>query len=361
MMNTIGRLFRLTSFGESHGVAVGGVVDGCPAGIVLSVEELQGELDRRRPGQSPLVSGRKETDRLEVLSGIFEGKTTGMPIAFMVRNRDCRPEDYEALKDVFRPSHADFTWESKYGIRDWRGGGRSSAREHVARVVAGGIARQVLQRQGIRIVAYTSQVGNVALPEGYVPDSVMDVEKSAVRCPHSRTADKMEKLITEMQQAGDSVGGVVSCRITGLPVGLGEPVFDRFQARLAYAMMGINAAKGFEYGEGFHAAEMRGSGHNDAFAWKEGKMRTATNHSGGIQGGITNGEEVYFRVAFKPVSSIRLPQNTVTRDGKTTTLEVKGRHDACVVPRAVPVVEAMAAMTVLDFLLEAGKYGNLTF
>ena len=309
MMNTIGRLFRLTSFGESHGVAVGGVVDGCPAGIVLSVEELQEELDRRRPGQSPLVSGRKETDRLEVLSGIFEGKTTGMPIAFMVRNRDCRPEDYEALKDVFRPSHADFTWESKYGIRDWRGGGRSSAREHVARVVAGGIARQVLQRQGIRIVAYTSQVGNVALPEGYVPDSVMDVEKSAVRCPHSRTADKMEKLITEMQQAGDSVGGVVSCRITGLPVGLGEPVFDRFQARLAYAMMGIN----------------------------------------------------YFRVAFKPVSSIRLPQDTVTRDGKTTTLEVKGRHDACVVPRAVPVVEAMAAMTVLDFLLEAGKYGNLTF
>lgn len=355
-MNTIGKLFRLTSFGESHGVAVGGVIDGCPAGVELSLEEIQRELDRRRPGQSSLSTKRSEADRVEILSGIFEGKTTGMPIAFVVKNKDCRTEDYAMLKDVYRPSHADYTWERKYGIRDWRGGGRSSAREHVARVVGGAVAKQLLARKGIRIVACSWQIGDVEMPME-LRDYVWEEEDcNEVRCPHEPTARAMAECIRQAFAAGDSVGGVVACRVMGVPVGLGEPVFDRFQARLAYAMMSINAAKGFEYGEGFRSARMHGSEHNDWFVAEGENIRTRTNHSGGIQGGITNGEDVYFRVAFKPVSSIARRQSSVNREGKAVELEIGGRHDACVVPRAVPVVEAMAAMTVLDFLLEAERH-----
>ena len=351
--NGFGNIYRLTSFGESHGAAVGGIVEGCPAGIVLSVEEIQHELDRRRPGQSAVTTPRAEEDRLEILSGLFEGRTTGMPIAFLVRNRDARSEDYLPLRDLYRPSHADYAWECKYGIRDPRGGGRSSAREHIARVVAGAIARQVLSSQGIAIRAYTSRIGDLSLTLPYSGLPLDLAETNPVRCPDADLAQRMESLLRELQEEGDTVGGTVTCVITGLPAGLGEPVFDRFQARLAYAMMGINAAKGFEYGSGFASAAMRGSAHNDPFILRDGQVRTATNRSGGIQGGITNGEDVYFSVAFKPVSSIRLPQHTLTRSGEDTLLTLQGRHDPCVVPRAVPVVEAMAAMVTLDLLLAA--------
>lgn len=351
--NGFGNIYRLTSFGESHGAAVGGIVEGCPAGIVLSVEEIQHELDRRRPGQSAVTTPRAEEDRLEILSGLFEGRTTGMPIAFLVRNCDARSEDYFPLCDLYRPSHADYAWECKYGIRDPRGGGRSSAREHIARVVAGAIARQVLSAQGITIRAYTSRIGDLALTLPYSGLPLDLTETNPVRCPDADLAQRMESLLRELQEEGDTVGGTVACVITGLPAGLGEPVFDRFQARLAYAMMGINAAKGFEYGSGFASAAMRGSAHNDPFILRDRQVRTATNRSGGIQGGITNGEDVYFSVAFKPVSSIRLPQHTLTRSGEDTLLTLQGRHDPCVVPRAVPVVEAMAAMVTLDLLLAA--------
>lgn len=352
--NTIGKLFRLTSFGESHGVAVGGVIDGCPAGIALSEELIQHELDRRRPGQSDVSTPRQEADRVEILSGIFEGKSTGMPIGFMVRNLNQNSKDYNDLKDLFRPSHADYTWQQKYGVRDYRGGGRSSAREHIARVVGGAVARQVLAGYGITIQGYTSQVGEICLPYGYREVELENTESNIVRCPHTDTAEKMIALIREVKEQGDSVGGVVSCVIQGMPAGLGEPVFDRFQARLAQAMMSINATKGFEYGMGFAAASMRGSSHNDPFVMKEGKVRTETNLSGGVQGGITNGEDVYFRVAFKPVATIMQKQDTVTRSGQGVEFEAHGRHDPCVVPRAVPVVEAMAALVVLDLMLEAG-------
>ncbi|MBD9180538.1 MAG: chorismate synthase [Odoribacter splanchnicus] len=352
--NTIGKLFRLTSFGESHGVAVGGVIDGCPAGIALSAELIQHELDRRRPGQSDVSTPREEADRIEILSGIFEGVSTGMPIGFMVRNLNQNSKDYSDLKDLFRPSHADYTWQQKYGVRDYRGGGRSSAREHIARVVGGAVARQVLAGYGITIQGYTSQVGDICLPYGYREVELEKTESNIVRCPDTATAEKMIALIREVKEQGDSVGGVVSCVVQGMPAGLGEPVFDRFQARLAQAMMSINATKGFEYGMGFAAAAMRGSQHNDPFVMKEGKVRTETNLSGGVQGGITNGEDVYFRVAFKPVATIMQKQDTVTRSGEEIEFEAHGRHDPCVVPRAVPVVEAMAAMVVLDLLLEAG-------
>lgn len=352
--NTIGKLFRLTSFGESHGVAVGGVIDGCPAGIELSAEDIQRELNRRRPGQSDVSTPRKEDDRVEILSGIFEGKTTGMPIGFMVRNENQNSKDYNHLKDLFRPSHADFTWQQKYGIRDYRGGGRSSAREHIARVVGGAVAKQVLMTNGITVQAYTSQVGSVKLEYGYDEVVLARAEENIVRCPDADTAERMISLIREVRDAGDSVGGVVSCRIEGMPAGLGEPVFDRFQSRLAQAVMSINAAKGFEYGMGFAAAGMRGSEHNDPFVMKEGKVRTETNLSGGLQGGVTNGEAVYFRVAFKPVATIMQQQDTVSLSGEEVQFEAHGRHDPCVVPRAVPVVEAMAAIVVLDMLLEAG-------
>lgn len=357
--NIIGKLFKLTSFGESHGIAVGGVIDGCPAGVELSAELIQGELNRRKPGQSEVSSPRKEDDLVEILSGVFEGRTTGMPIGFMVRNLNQNSKDYSDLKELFRPSHADYTWQQKYGIRDYRGGGRSSAREHIARVVGGAVAKQVLAAYGITVQAYTSQVGDVVLTYGYHEILPEKSEENIVRCPDPVIAEKMIALIREVREAGDSVGGVVSCLIKGMPAGLGEPVFDRFQSRLAQAVMSINAVKGFEYGMGFAAAGMRGSEHNDPFVMKEGKIRTETNLSGGIQGGVTNGEDVYFRVAFKPVATIMQQQDTVNLSGEEIQFEAHGRHDPCVVPRAVPVVEAMAAIVVLDMLLEAkvGKQG----
>lgn len=351
--NVFGKLFRLSSFGESHGVAVGGMVDGCPAGIPLTTEMIQHELDRRRPGQSDISTPRSEADRVEILSGVFEGKTTGMPIGFVVRNTNQNSEDYNHLKDIFRPSHADYTWYKKYGIRDYRGGGRSSAREHIARVVGGAIAKQVLFREGITVRAYTSQIGNIVLPGTYSDYDLTQTEANMVRCPDERMASQMIGLIREVKEAGDSIGGCVTGVIQGMIPGMGEPVFDRFQACLAYAMMSINAAKGFEYGSGFAAASMRGSQHNDSFLMKEGQVHTATNRSGGVQGGVTNGEDICFRVAFKPVATIMTEQDTVTTDGQEVRFQAHGRHDPCVVPRAVPVVEAMAAMTVLDLLLES--------
>ena len=341
------------SFGESHGSAVGGVIDGCPAGIALSADFIQGELNRRRPGQSEVSTPRKEEDTVEILSGIFEGKSTGMPIGFLVRNQNQNSKDYNHLKDLYRPSHADYTWEKKYGIRDYRGGGRSSAREHIARVVAGAVAKQVLAGYGISIRAYTSQVGPIAVTRPYQELPLERAEDNIVRCPDAGIAEEMIALIRQLRDEGDSVGGIVTCVIQGVPAGLGEPVFDRFQARLAHAMMSINATKGFEYGSGFAAASMQGSGHNDSFVMKGSEVHTVTNRSGGIQGGVTNGEDIYFRVAFKPVATIMKRQETVTRDGKEVTLDAHGRHDPCVIPRAVPVVEAMAAIVVLDMLLEA--------
>ncbi len=352
--NVFGKLYRLSSFGESHGAAVGGMIDGCPAGIPLTVEMIQDELDRRRPGQSDISTPRREADRVEIVSGVFEGKTTGMPIGFLVRNTGQNSGDYTHLKDIFRPSHADYTWYKKYGIRDYRGGGRSSAREHIARVVGGAVAKQVLLRYGISVSAYTSQIGDIMLAGRYSDYDLTRTEANAVRCPDQEAAERMIGLIREVKEAGDSVGGCVTGVIRGMVPGLGEPVFDRFQARLAQAMMSINAAKGFEYGSGFAAAGMRGSQHNDSFVMKDGVVHTATNRSGGVQGGITNGEDVYFRVAFKPVATIMTEQETVTKEGEEVRFQARGRHDPCVVPRAVPVVEAMAAMTVLDLLLESG-------
>lgn len=353
--NVFGKMYRLGSFGESHGVAVGGMIDGCPAGISLTVEMIQRELDRRRPGQSDVSTPRNEADRVELLSGVFEGKTTGMPIGFLVWNTNQNSKDYSDLKDLFRPSHADYTWQQKYGVRDYRGGGRSSAREHIARVVGGAVAKQVLACYGITVKAYTSQVGHVMLPDSYQDVNLALTESNIVRCPDAVVAEKMIELIREARDAGDSVGGCVTGVIQGIMPGLGEPVFDRFQARLAQAMMSINATKGFEYGMGFAAAGMRGSQHNDSFVMKEGQVHTATNRSGGVQGGVTNGEDVYFRVAFKPVATIMKEQETVNKEGEEIRFQAHGRHDPCVVPRAVPVVEAMAAMTVLDMLLESGR------
>lgn len=356
--NSFGKLFCLTSFGESHGTAVGGVVEGCPAGIELSVEVIQRELNRRRPGQSDVSTPRKEEDQIEILSGIFEGQTTGMPIGFLVRNQNQNSQDYDHLKELYRPSHADYTWQQKYGVRDYRGGGRSSAREHIARVVGGAIARQVLMQYGIVVRAYTSQVGSIKVEKEYKALALEQVESNVVRCPEPEIAEQMVALIRELRDAGDSIGGVVNCVIQGVPAGLGEPVFDRAQARLAQAMLSINAVKGFEYGLGFAAATMRGSEHNDPFTVEGRQIRAKSNRSGGIQGGVTNGEDIYFRVAFKPVATIMKQQHTVNRAGEEVLLEARGRHDPCVVPRAVPVVEAMAAMVILDLFLEARATGR---
>ncbi|GHT20457.1 chorismate synthase [Bacteroidia bacterium] len=337
-MNTFGNIFRLTTFGESHGEAVGGVVDGCPAGIVVDKEFIQSELNRRRPGQSALTTARAEADRVELLSGIFEGKTTGTPIGFFVRNSNQHSADYDRLKTQFRPSHADFTYQMKYGIRDHRGGGRSSARETIARVVGGAVAKLVLQTKGIAITAYTSQVGEIRLEKDYKQLDLSRIEDTPVRCPHPQIAQQMIELIEQVKSAGDTIGGVISCICRGVPVGLGEPVFGKLHAALGSAMLGINAAKGFDYGMGFDGVHRRGSEVNDPFYTRaDGSIGTQTNHSGGIQGGISNGEDIYFRVAFKPVA--------------TLLKEVTGRHDPCVLPRAVPIVEAMAAMTILDYFL----------
>lgn len=350
-MNTFGEIFRLTSFGESHGPAIGGVIDGMPPGIEVDLNFIQSELDRRRPGQSHLTTSRKEPDKVEILSGVFEGKTTGCPIGFIVRNEDQHSQDYDNLRDAFRPSHADFTYQVKYGLRDHRGGGRSSARETITRVVAGAFAKLFLQRHGITITAYTSQVGPLRLESQKTftdPHSRALIESNPVRCPDPQMAQEMTELIGQIKEAGDTIGGTVTCIIEGCPAGLGEPVFDKLHARLAFAMLSINAAKGFEYGTGFEGVSQKGSQQNDLM----GPGATfLTNHSGGIQGGISNGEDIFFRVAFKPVATIGKPQKTVDKNFQPTILQAKGRHDPCVLPRAVPIVEAMAAIVIADFLL----------
>jgi len=351
-MNSTGILFRLTTFGESHGAAIGGVIDGMPAGIEVDMAFIQNELARRKPGQSNLTTARKEADEVELLSGIFEGRTTGCPIGFLVRNTNQHSQDYENMRTLYRPSHADFTYEQKYGIRDYRGGGRSSARETISRVVGGAFAKLALRQLGITIQAYTQQVGNIALPGSYNDYDLAKAEKNAVRCPDEKVAEQMSQLIMQVKSEGDTIGGVIACVIKGCPVGLGEPVFDKLQARLGAAMLSINAVKGFEYGLGFAGASGRGSEQNDIFEPDgKGGITTRTNNSGGIQGGISNGQDIYFRVAFKPVATLLMEQETVDNEGNATTLTARGRHDACVLPRAVPVVEAMAAMTILDAYL----------
>ena len=356
-MNTFGEIFRLTTFGESHGPAIGGVIDGMPAGISIDLGIVQHELDRRRPGQSALTTPRKESDRVEILSGLFEGKTTGTPIGFIIRNENQHSADYDNLRDVFRPSHADYTYYNKYGIRDHRGGGRASARETAARCVAGAFAKIALQTQGISVKAYTSQVGGIALPGTYKDYDLNAIESNAVRCPDAATAEKMADLIKSVKAEGDTIGGIITGVITGVPVGVGEPVFGKLHAALGAAMLSINAAKGFDYGSGFAGVTQRGSEQNDLFvADGEGHVHTLTNNSGGIQGGISNGEDIYFRVAFKPVATLLREQATIDKEGHAATINARGRHDACVLPRAVPVVESMAAMTLLDYLLLANLY-----
>jgi chorismate synthase len=347
-MNTFGNLFRLTTFGESHGPAIGGVVDGMPAGVDIDLEFIQSELNRRRPGQSKLTTSRQEADQVELLSGVFEGKSTGCPIGFIVRNNNQHSQDYENLRTLFRPSHADFTYYNKYGIRDHRGGGRSSARITISRVVAGALAKLALRQLGITVQAYTSQVGNIALDPDYRQYDLSLTESNAVRCPDAEKAAAMEQLITEVKGEGDTIGGIITCVIKGCPVGLGEPEFGKLHAELGAAMLSINAVKGFEYGDGFCGVGMRGSEVNDCFIRHDQTITTATNHSGGIQGGISNGEDIYFRVAFKPVATLLRPQETVDLEGNPTTLNVRGRHDPCVLPRAVPIVESMAAIVILD-------------
>ncbi len=350
-MNTFGNIFRLTSFGESHGAGIGGVIDGCPAGIELDMAFIQHELDRRKPGQSRITTPRKEDDEVQFLSGIYEGKTTGTPIGFIIWNKNQHSSDYDNMKTVYRPSHADYTYQTKYGIRDPRGGGRSSARETIARCVAGAIAKLALKQYGIQIQAYTSQVGEIKLEENYTTYDLDMAETNAVRCPDPSKAAEMEELIAEVKSKGDTIGGIITCVAKGVPVGLGEPVFGKLHAALGHAMLTINAVKGFEYGDGFEAARYRGSERNDRFFNDNGKISTRTNNSGGIQGGISNGQDIYFRVAFKSVATILMEQDTVDADAKETILKAKGRHDPCVLPRAVPIVEAMTAMTLLDYLL----------
>ena len=356
-MNTFGEIFRLTTFGESHGPAIGGVIDGMPAGISIDLGVVQHELDRRRPGQSALTTPRKESDRVEILSGLFEGKTTGTPIGFIIRNENQHSADYDNLRDVFRPSHADYTYYNKYGIRDHRGGGRASARETAARCVAGAFAKIALQTQGISVKAYTSQVGGIALAGTYKDYDLNAIESNAVRCPDAATAEKMADLIKSVKVEGDTIGGIITGVITGVPVVVGEPAFGKLHAALGAAMLSINAAKGFDYGCGFAGVAQRGSEQNDLFvADGEGHVHTLTNNSGGIQGGISNGEDIYFRVAFKPVATLLREQATIDKEGHAATVKARGRHDACVLPRAVPVVESMAAMTLLDYLLLANLY-----
>ena len=347
--STFGSIFKVTVFGESHGEMIGMVIDGCPAGLEVDLAKIQAEMDRRRPGQSKITTQRKESDLVKIVSGIFEGKTTGTPIAGLIENEDQRSKDYSHIENSFRPSHADFTYNEKYGHRDHRGGGRSSARETAARVMAGSIAKQLLETYGITIHAYVSQVGPIQMPETKI--DYHKIESNIIRCPDEATAKKMIALIEEVKSQGDTVGGIISCIITGCPAGLGEPVFDKLHADLGKAMLSINAVKGFEYGSGFKGVESRGSLHNDVFVEKNGKVSTTTNHSGGIQGGISNGMEIEFRVAFKPVATLMKPQQSINKLGEEVTVEGKGRHDPCVVPRAVPIVEAMAAITLVDHLL----------
>ena len=351
MRNTFGNIFTLTTFGESHGEGVGGVIDGMPAGIAVDLDFIQSELDRRKPGQSKITTSRAEGDKVEILSGVFEGRTTGCPIGFLVRNTNQHSHDYENVRNVFRPSHADFTYTQKYGLRDHRGGGRSSARETISRVVGGAFAKLALRQLSIDVTAYTSQVGDIAIGRDYHQFDFTEIEKNPVRCPDPEAAKRMEELILSVKADGDTIGGVITCVIKGCPVGLGEPAFGKLHAALGGAMLSINAVKGFEYGEGFAGVTQRGSEQNDIFFNDNGVISTRSNHSGGIQGGISNGQDIYFRVAFKPVATLLREQPTLDKDGNETMLEVKGRHDPCVLPRAVPVVEAMAAMTILDYYL----------
>lgn len=351
MFNSFGNIFRLTNFGESHGEGIGGVIDGFPAGIVIDIEFIQSELNRRRPGQSIITTNRSEGDKVELLSGIFEGKSTGTPIGFLVRNTSQHSHDYNNMKEIYRPSHADFTYQTKYGIRDHRGGGRSSARETISRVVGGALAKIALKQLGVQISAYTSQVGSIRLEGNYTDYNLDTIEDNIVRCPDQEKAKEMEALISQIKKEGDTIGGVITCVIKGCPIGIGQPVFGKLHAALGGAMLSINAAKAFEYGNGFKGLKQKGSEQNDVFYNNKGRIETRTNHSGGIQGGISNGQDIYFRVAFKPVPTLLMEQHTVNISGMDTTLKAHGRHDPCVLPRAVPIVEAMAAMTLLDFYL----------
>jgi len=348
MLNTFGHIFTVTTFGESHGQAIGGVVDGMPAGIEVDMEFIQNELNRRRPGQSKITTSRKEPDRVELLSGVFEGKTTGCPIGFMVQNTNQHSKDYDNIRHLFRPSHADFTYHNKFGVRDHRGGGRSSARITISRVVAGALAKLALRQLNISIKAYTSQVGPISLDPDYHLYNLDMIETNPVRCPDVQKAAQMEELIKEVKADGDTIGGVITCVVQGCPIGLGEPEFGKLHAQLGSAMLSINAVKGFEYGKGFSGVQERGSRQNDEFCMEDGKITTTTNNSGGIQGGISNGQDIYFRVAFKPVATLLKEQKTVEINGTPATIDVRGRHDSCVVPRAVPVVEAMTAIVILD-------------
>ena len=353
MGSSFGQLFRITTFGESHGGGVGVVIDGCPPRIPLGEAEIQRELDRRRPGQSAIVSARDEADRCEILSGVFEGQTLGTPIAILVRNQDARPEAYREMKDTFRPSHADFTYEAKYGIRNWQGGGRASARETIGRVAAGAVARQVLSHfhPALEFITYVTQVYDLSAAVDPATVTREQVEANAVRCPNEAIAQEMIRAIEQARADGDSLGGKIEGVVRGVPPGLGEPVFDKLEADLAKAMLSLPATKGFEIGSGFQAATMKGSQHNDPFEIRDGKVQTTTNHSGGVQGGISNGENIIFRVAFKPTATISREQKTVTSAGEETTLRARGRHDPCVLPRAVPMVEAMAALVLCDHAL----------
>jgi chorismate synthase len=352
MSNSYGTLFKISTFGESHGPAIGVVIDGCPAGLEVNEEFIQSELNRRKPGQSKITTQRKEDDTFKILSGVFEGKSTGTPIALVIENQDQRSKDYSHIENTFRPSHADYTYEAKYGVRDHRGGGRSSARETAARVAAGAIAKLFLRKSGIEINAFVSQVGDIKAPH-YTGLDLSKTEDNIVRCPDRATAEKMIALIDHVRLDRDTIGGIVTAVIKNTPVGLGEPVFDKLHAELGKAMLSINAVKGFEYGSGFEGIRLRGSQHNDEFFNEGGKIRTRTNHSGGVQGGISNGEDIYFNVAFKPVATIMQDQQSVDKEGNEAIVSGKGRHDPCVVPRAVPIVEAMAALVLADFLLRS--------
>ena len=349
--NTFGQVLRLTTFGESHGKAIGGIIDGFPAGIKIDMEAIRNDLKRRRPGQSSLVSQRKEDDNIEVLSGVFEGVSLGTPIAFVIWNKDQQPADYSHLIDVYRPSHADFTFQEKFGVRDYRGGGRASARETVARVATGGFAKLLLKKTGIDIISFVQRIGPVSIEKHYTGLNFSLIEKSPVRCPELSTSEAMVSLLNQTAKIGDTLGGEIMTVVTGMPIGLGEPVFDKLHADLGKAMLSINAVKGFEYGSGFDAAKMTGSAHNDIFVEKDGKIETKTNYSGGIQGGISNGNDIYFNVGFKPVASIMKDQTSVDMEGNPVIIKGKGRHDVCVVPRAVPIVEAMTALVLADHLL----------
>ena len=349
--NSIGHIFRLSTFGESHGPAIGGIIEGCPAGLTIDLSFVQNELNRRKPGQSSVTSPRKEEDKVEFLSGIFEEKTIGTPIAFIIRNKDHQSADYDHLKNAFRPSHADFTYEKKYGIRDFRGGGRASARETAARVVGGAIAKLILQKTNINITGFVSQIGDIISKIDINNIHTKEIESSPVRCPDPKQSNKMIALIEKLKTEGDTIGGAISCIISGVEPGIGEPVFDKLHADLAKAIMSINAVKGFEYGMGFKAAKMKGSEHNDQFILSGNNISTKSNNSGGIQGGISNGQNIYFRVAFKPIATIMSEQETVDKNGEKIIIKGKGRHDVCVVPRAVPIVESMAAIVLADHYL----------